>query len=354
MEFSTEADMDLAKQDYLTKLGVKRHLTVDSDDEEDENGNPKKIKPNYDPKDEFKTYTLNLPANAFPHLFPTVDVEPIGDGQKGAILVYPDPEQGTPIVRSTIRFTQPAQYFQPLHHQLANEIRTVAELPLPLNNCLVQVFDNTCAEVEFESMQAQDLAFCEESYIALFSCYKNPAAASRKLVVESKTGGTQVEFPLAPNSVVVWSLVANSHFRHKVVLDTAANNGTPPPDNEWMGFTFRTSSTCIQYGKMEGDTQTRYVTFEADQCPIGNTLVVHTIDFYLCSFHYKRAYFINGMPLVLLEGDRACSTTHRLRELENERTSFVYPSCMMSTISPGDLLPPVEKKIAQPPAEQPQ
>lgn len=249
MEFPTYADMDQAKKDYLVRLEGKREK-----EEEEEARNPKHRKPN--PEDEFKTYKLNLPANAFPHLFPIVTLEPIGKGQQGAIVLYPDPEQGAPIVRSTIKLTKPAQTFQPLHHQLANEIRQVAELPLPLNNCLVQVFDNTCKDMEFESMQAQDLAFCEESHMAVFSCYKDPSVASRKLVVESKTPGKgrPFEIPLEPNSVVVWSLESNSHFRHKIVLDES--KGTPA-ENEWMGLTFRTSSTCIQYKQKEGDTQPR-------------------------------------------------------------------------------------------------
>ena len=126
---------------------------------------------------------------------------------------------------------------------------------------------------------------------------------NRKLVVQAKTDAQEThEILLQPNSVVVWSLEANRNFRHQIVLtDPNGNN----QDNQWMGFFFRTSSTPIHY---------------QDNC----------------------AYFANGVPLILLEGDRACSTTHRLRELENEGAGFLYPSCMMSTISPGDLLPPID------------
>jgi hypothetical protein len=265
-------------------------------------------KPNYDIRDEFRVFTLDQPVNLFPHLLPTVAFEEIGPGRQAAVLVHPDPNYGTPIVRSTTKFEKPAQFLQPIHHQFANEIRLKASLTMPLNNALVELFNNQYGDMAFHSEQAQDLA--EGSQIVLFSCYENPNVISRKLVVESKIPGEGgFEIPLAQHSIVVWSLETNSRFRHKIVLDKSQGE---PPENVWMGFTFRTSSTFIQYRQEEGESKTR-------------------------------AYFYDsGTPLVLLEGDLACSPIYKLRKMENAATEFQYPAFLSSTISRSDLKPPID------------
>lgn len=265
-------------------------------------------RPNYDIRDEFRVFALETPTNPFPHLVPTVAFEEIAPGRQAALLVHPDPDIGTPIVRSTTRLKAPSQFFQPLHHQLANDIRAATSLSMPLNNSLVELYNNQFGETAFHSHQAQDLA--KGSHIALFSCYENHDIISRKLVVESKIPGEGgFEIPLAQNSVIVWSLETNARFRHKIVLDKS--QGTPP-DNIWMGFTFRTSSTFVQYRQDDVDTRTR-------------------------------AYFSeSGTPLVLLEGDLAISPIYKLRKMENAATEFAYPAFLSSTISRGDLKPPID------------
>merc|ERR1712050_536946 len=103
---------------------------------------------------------------------------------------------------------------------------------------LIELYTNTYATMGFHSDQDLDLE--EGSSIAVFSCYKHPELASppRKLVVESKEpGGGTFEIPLTHNSVVVFSVETNRRFRHKIVLDAAAQ----PPENQWLGVTFRTS-----------------------------------------------------------------------------------------------------------------
>ena len=82
--------------------------------------------------------------------------------------------------------------------------------------------------------------------IAIFSCYSRPELANppRKLIVQSKEDGITVEIPLTHNSVVVFSLDANRRHRHKIVLDGGNHS---KHSNEWLGITFRTSKTLVQY-----------------------------------------------------------------------------------------------------------
>merc|ERR1712070_686 len=106
------------------------------------------------------------------------------------------------------------------------------------------MYTNEYTKMGFHSDQDVDLE--HGSFIAVFSCYKWPELASppRKLVVESKEpGGGKFEIPLTHNSVVVWSTETNRRFQHKIVLDTAVK----PPENQWLGITFRTSKTFVQF-----------------------------------------------------------------------------------------------------------
>ncbi len=113
------------------------------------------------------------------------------------------------------------------------------------------------------------------------------------------------EIPLAHNSVVTWSLETNRRFRHKIVLDAAAN----PTENEWLGFTLRTSKTYV-------------------------------------STYVSPALGGEGAHCVLEDGVRLTWATdaeakemYQLRARENAETDFTYPP-LTYTISPSDLLPP--------------
>lgn len=311
--------MEWEQMQEPTEAGVKRLKRLYQEEDESEKyidyggkflfsmNNGDYRKPNYDIRDEFPVFALDPPTNLFPHLLPTVAFEEISPGRRAAVLVHAS-EYGTPIVRSTTKMKAPAQIFQPFHHGLAGDIVKAASLNMPLNNTRVELFNNQYAEMVFHSEQCQDLA--KGSHIVLFSCYENPNVISRKLVVESKIPGEGgFEIPLAQNSVVVWSLETNSRFRHKIVLDKSQGD---PQENVWMGFTFRTSGTIIQYQQEEGDSS-------------------------------PRGYFIDsGMPLVLLDGDLAVSPIYKLRKMENAATEFKYPDCLNSTISPSDLKPPID------------
>ena len=115
---------------------------------------------------------------------------------------------------------------------------------LGYNNALIENYTNAYRTMGFHSDQALDLQ--PGSLIALFSCYSDPELATppRKLVVEPKEagGGGGFEVPLEHNSVVVFSLHANTRFRHKIVLDAA-----DAPENTWLGGTFRTSRTFVHF-----------------------------------------------------------------------------------------------------------
>lgn len=62
------------------------------------------------------------------------------------------------------------------------------------------------------------------------------------------TTGPKFEIPMAHNTAVVWSLETNRKYRHKIVLDTDSQ----PPENEWLGVTFRTSSSYVTIDKDKG------------------------------------------------------------------------------------------------------
>ena len=96
---------------------------------------------------------------------------------------------------------------------------------------------------------------------------------------------------------VVFTLAANQRFRHKIVLDPAAG----ADENEWLGLTFRTSTTFVR--QRDG-----------------------------------RACFEDGTPLALAdEGQR--KEFYALRKRENAELDFVYPQ-LTYTISKSDLMPP--------------
>ena len=151
----------------------------------------------------------------------------------------------------------------------------------------------------FHSDQALDLK--DESYIAIFSCYKYPELlkSQRKLVIEPKdSSGGRFEIPLVHNSVVVFSLNTNQRFKHKIVLDSSSDL----PENQWLGVTFRTSKTFV---KCQGN----------------------------------QTYFENGTNLTLANEDQR-GEFFSLRHCENKETNFTYPQ-VTYTISESDKMLPV-------------
>lgn len=267
-------------------------------------------------KDDFTSFmvpSISSADNLFDELASSISFEYAGKGRLGAVLVKGDATRGTPIVRTTTQYTSPAFCFQSIHSELAQHIQNLiissSSTSIPLfdfNNALIEKYTNSYTTMGFHSDQALDLA--EGSCIAVFSCYKYPdqrQGSSRKLVIESKdpNGGQSFEVPLRHHSVVVFSVDTNKLFKHKIVLDHSAE---PCQDQEWLGITFRTSKTFVQY--KEGK--------------VGELSV----------------YFEDGSPLNVAD-EKQRKAFYKLRREENEQTDFVYPT-VAYTISDSDVLLP--------------
>lgn len=253
--------------------------------------------PHYDMADEFRRYRVRNEQNPYDALLEAVVFEDVAKGRQGNVLVDPDDVRGIPIVRTTTQYRCPAQRFQTVHMHLAQQIQTIASLPLAFNNALIEHYSHAYTKMGFHSDQALDLA--DGSYIAVYSCYQYPELADppRKLIVESKEpGGGMFEVPLTHNSVVVFSLDTNRRFKHKIVLDRSG------ADNHWLGITFRTSKTFVQ--------------------PRGEQMT-----------------FEDGTPLTLASDDQR-REFFKLRGRENRETSFAYPRLTFS-LSESDLRMPV-------------
>ncbi|MEM7155251.1 MAG: hypothetical protein AAF799_20550 [Myxococcota bacterium] len=256
------------------------------------------VQPRYHARDEFRRYELPLDGNPFDALLASVRLEDVTKGRQGAVLVEPD-HRSVPIVRTTTKYGIAAQCFSPAHARLARQIEDFASLRSRLNNALFELYGNAYAKMGMHSDQAQDLA--PGSSIAVFSCYRDPAQATppRALVITSKDpeDGETFQVPLLHNHVVVFSLDTNRRFKHKIVLDRSHN----PPDNQWLGLTFRTSATFVRP-------------------------------------HDDGMAFDSGEPLTLATEDER-REFHRLRGRENREVDFVYPR-LTYTISRSDLLLP--------------
>ncbi|MFI6641024.1 hypothetical protein [Streptomyces sp. NPDC050504] len=243
-------------------------------------------------------YDLPAEENVFAELSASIRWEDVGKGRRGAVLTRVDEAGGVPLVRTTTQYGCPAQRFGAVHERLARQVRERAALPVGFNNALAERYTNAYATMGGHSDQALDLA--ADSYIAVFSCYRNAGAgAPRKLVVESKgaDGGTY-EVPLAHHGFVVFSVASNRLLRHKIVLDAAGRAA----DDEWLGVTFRTSKTLVRFrdGQPHLPQGARLVTADEEQ---------------------RREFY-------------------RLRRRENHETDFGYPP-LTYTVSGSDLLPPV-------------
>ncbi|MFF5231356.1 alpha-ketoglutarate-dependent dioxygenase AlkB [Dactylosporangium sp. NPDC000521] len=248
------------------------------------------------PGSEIRSYALPTDGNPFEQLFAAVRFEPVGKGRLGAVLVRPDGTGDVPIVRTTTRYSSPAQRFPPVYERLARQVQARAALPAGFNNALVESYTNTYTTMGGHSDQALDLA--DGSSIAVFSCYERPDAPPRKLVVESKEHGDEFEIPMPHSSVIVFSVDTNRRHRHRIVLDRPAQ----PAENRWLGVTFRTSKTFIRY-------------------------------------HGGHANLRNGARLTPADDDQR-REFYLLRRRENTETDFTYPP-LTYTVSAGDLLPPV-------------
>lgn len=252
--------------------------------------------PHYAASDLFRGYPVSTQADLFARLSACARFEALGKGRHGAVLVAPD-SRGVPIVRTTTAYTLPAQLFDREIRVLARKIGACASLAVAFNNALLEIYTGAYTTMGAHSDQALDLDDAGE--IALFSCYEDPRAPSRQLIVESKDpSAAPFVVPLLHGHVVVFSAATNRRFRHRIVLDPAAGAA----DNRWLGVTLRTSKTWV-----------------------------HLAD--------GQARLADGAPLTLANEDER-HEFYRLRRRENQETDFVYPR-VGYTLSPSDLWPPV-------------
>lgn len=242
--------------------------------------------------DEFRAWPVPVPGDPFAQLLASAHLEELGKGRRGAVLV--DARDAIPLVRTTTPYRAPAQPFLALHARLAEDIRRTGGLACAFNNALIEHYTHAYATMKRHSDQALDLA--ADSAIAVYSCYRDPARPSRRLVVTPKEpGGAAFDVPLVHGGVVAFSLATNWRFTHAIALDARA------PDNDWLGLTFRTSKTFVRL--VDGAMR-----------------------------------FAGGAPLTLAN-DEERRAFFQLRRRENAEVDFAYPE-LSCTISESDLLAP--------------
>ncbi|MFJ9813089.1 alpha-ketoglutarate-dependent dioxygenase AlkB [Streptomyces sp. NPDC101158] len=248
--------------------------------------------------DEIISCASAIEGNPFDELSASARLEDVGKGRRAAVLTRVDGSGGVPLVRTTTRYSGPPQHFRPVHERLARRIRERAALPVGFDNALIERYTNAYRTMGGHSDQALDLA--DESFIAVFSCYRHPEAGPpRKLVFASKAADDETfEIPLVHNGIVAFSVAANRRFRHRIVLE-APGRAT---ENEWLGVTFRRSKTALR-------------------------------------FHDGEVYLPQGARLTSAD-DEQRREFYRLRRRENDETDFVYPP-LTYTVSESDLMPPV-------------
>ncbi|WP_212001191.1 alpha-ketoglutarate-dependent dioxygenase AlkB [Chitinophaga sp. HK235] len=256
---------------------------------------------------EFNKITLDLETNLFNELLSATDFAPVAKGRIGNHLVKMDGNR-IPIVRTTTRYNIPAHDFSAIHNMLVECINdsvrksNLEDIPaLHFNNALIEVYDASYSKMNYHSDQNLDLD--NDSYIGLFSCYENPEELSaqhiRKLKIKDKVSEEEQEYSLTHNSVILFSLSTNTKFLHKIVLDAAPKPLVP--DNKWLGITFRTSKTYIQF---------------EDDLP----------------------RFANGKLLELANKEQE-TAFYKLRGEENRNLNFVYPD-LIYTVNAGDTMKP--------------
>ncbi|MFD4433379.1 hypothetical protein ACFWPJ_29030, partial [Nocardia sp. NPDC058497] len=157
--------------------------------------------PNPRISDQIGSYALPAEQDLFAELSASALLEDVGKGRRGATLTKTDEAGRVPLVRTTTRYSSPTQQFRAVHDLLAQQIQTRAGLSADFNNALIESYTNAYATMGSHSDQALDLA--DESFIAVFSCYRHPEAGPpRKLIFEAKESGEKFEIPLAHNGVV--------------------------------------------------------------------------------------------------------------------------------------------------------
>ena len=195
----------------------------------------------------FNKYQLDLDKNIFNQLYISTKFENLSNSRKGAnLFITHNKTNIVPIVRTTTIYKYPIQYSNDIHLNICNQINNVTNNNYKFNNALIEIYNNQYSTMKFHSDQALDLE--ENSYICLFSCYKNIHNCSRKLVVKNKETNNSFDVILDNNSIVIFSTNDNKNYIHKIVLN---DDLELDDNNEWLGITFRLSKTFVDYNYIQ-------------------------------------------------------------------------------------------------------
>lgn len=257
----------------------------------------------------FYQFLLPLKTNLFDELVTSVAFETVGKGRLGNHLVKLS-DLGIPLVRTTTKYTIPPHDFSAIHNiileSIQDTVQTTDEIlidEVSFNNALIEVYDASYKKMKYHSDQCLDID--TSSYIALFSCYEHPNDVSehvlRKLKVRDKITNKEFEFVLENNSVILFSVATNAKFQHKIVLEQVSGKKPVASENRWLGITFRTSKTFIQ-------------------------------------FKDDKPYFLNG-ELLQLADETQQRSFYITRGEENKSMDFKYPE-INYTLSEADLMFP--------------
>ncbi len=258
----------------------------------------------------FNKIHLPLENNLFNELSNSVEFEKITNGRIANQLVNIE-NNLIPIVRTTSKYSIPAQNFADVHHLISNTInQTLIKNDFPIqyfNNALIEIYNLQYLKMNFHSDQSWDLE--DNSLIGVFSCYEFPDDLSeqniRKLKIKDKTTNEEFDISLSHNSVILFSTETNKKYQHKIVLDIDSKIKKPLIENKWLGITFRTSKT--------------YINFKNDL-----------------------PFFSNGEQLTLANEEEE-KIFFKLRGEENKSLEFAYPF-LNFTISLADTLQPKNSK----------
>jgi hypothetical protein len=267
--------------------------------------------------DDFTLLHLHFDNNIFNELANQTLFEPITTGRDGANIMnmYMSNENlFVPIVRTTTKYKNPNQHFTKLHYDIIDQIQSqLIHLKInhnchtTFNNALIEIYDNKYTTMGYHSDQSLDL--CDNSYIAIFSCYKflNSSNNLRKLIIKNKSTNELREILLEHNSVLIFSAETNKKYLHKIILDNTNSDTKSNNENQnWLGITFRLSKTNICF-----DSSKNLVCLENNS------------EIKLASESNEKEFY-------------------KMRGLENKLTDFSYPpaNTILYTISMGDLIRP--------------
>jgi hypothetical protein len=167
--------------------------------------------------------------------------ERLSDCRQGAILLD-RVDDCIPIVRTTTAYRIPSQSLSPVHRRIIEDVKTTfgnVDDAIEFNNIMVEWYISKAKKMGYHSDQALDLA--KDSYICIFSVYKDSnEARPKKLVVRHKNSKQTDVLTLDHNSVVLFSTTTNAEHVHKIVSEPEATA------SDWYGMTCRLSKTLIR------------------------------------------------------------------------------------------------------------